>query len=233
MKINDATILIVDDEPDLREIFELILSNAGCLQVYTARDGNSALTVLRERHVDCLVTDIRMPGMDGITLVRRLIESSEHPPSIVFVSGFSDIDQREMYGLGVETFLSKPSSAEDLLAAVSGALAQRSELWQKSRFSPPHQSFSITLEGDQIDSFHLGRGGFSAPYTGVIALGKVAFQLSLPSEQRQIHGEGYVRWRSSSEGFIGIEFAFLEEPGRSWVVREIGNINPRAFIPSN
>ena len=108
MNLNQANVLLVDDEPELREILARWLTLAGCGHVRTAAGGEAALEILREAPIDLLITDIRMPGMDGLTLVQRLFESGGVVPGIVFISGFGEIDERRMYGFGVEAFLTKP-----------------------------------------------------------------------------------------------------------------------------
>src|ERR1035438_4781454 len=73
MRLEEATILVVDDEPDLREVFSAWLQQAGCL-VFTAANGAEALEVLDAQKIDALVSDIRMPVMDGIALVQAIYE---------------------------------------------------------------------------------------------------------------------------------------------------------------
>jgi len=234
INLREATVLLVDDEPDLLEIFGMWLQSAGCAKVLTAKNGECALDIIENDPIDLIVTDVRMPVMDGLTLVRRLVELKEEIPSIVFVSGFGDIDQREMYGLGVEAFLTKPVSPELLLEVVEKALAARSTLWLAPMNPSPRQSihFSVDEIGDTMSqgAILLGRGGFSSHYAGPIALGKVAFQCEIAS-RGELAGEGYVRWRSRLDTKVGIEFVFLDSRCRSWLLREIADTNPRSFIP--
>jgi CheY-like chemotaxis protein len=232
MTLCEAAVLIVDDEPELRDIFSRIISRAGCPTIFTAKDGLSAIVVMLANRIDCLITDIRMPGMDGVTLVRRLAEIGKMPPGIVFVSGFSDVDQREMYGLGVGAFLLKPLLPKNFLADVEQALAARGELWLTPMAEPPVQSISLTLERDRTKSFCLGRGGFSAHCSEPLAMGKITFRCSFSDRSDELSGEGYVRWRSSSEESVGIEVFFLDQPGRNWFVQEIETTLPQSFIPS-
>jgi CheY-like chemotaxis protein len=236
VNLSEATILLVDDEPDLLEIFGKWLELAGCRKVYTAKDGEGALAIIRGRPIDLLVTDVRMPGMDGITLVRKLAGLGSSIPSIVFISGFGDIGEREMFGLGVEAFLAKPLPRGQLVQVAEMALAEPSTLWLTRMKPAPRQSIEITVEDigetKRQDSIRLGRGGFSARYSGPSALGEVAFKCHFSSDQREMTGEGYVRWRSKNHDKIGIEFSFLDANCRSWVLEEIAVTNPRSFIPS-
>jgi CheY-like chemotaxis protein len=236
MDLSQASMLIVDDEPMLREIFEQWFTKAGCRSVSTAEDGEEALVALQASHFDLLISDVRMPKVDGIALVRRLAERGGTIPSIIFVSGFGDVDEREMYGLGVEAFLAKPLRREELLFIINKALAERAALWREPMVIAPRQSITIQNKGfsqsPENDLVQLGQGGFSAHYTGPVSPGKVTFQCLSSSGQEQIMGQGYVRWCSKSEQRIGIEFAFLEAPSRSVIVDRIASDKPSSFIPS-
>src|ERR1700679_3890367 len=114
MKLTEARVLVVDDEISLREMFAKWLRASGCADVRVAADGEEALAAIQLAPVDVLITDVPMPVMDGVTLVRRLVEMGERVACIIFVSAFSDIDPREMYDLGVEAFLAKPFRLEEL-----------------------------------------------------------------------------------------------------------------------
>jgi CheY-like chemotaxis protein len=236
MNISEAAILLVDDEPQLLEIFGFWLATAGCRNLHTAADGEAALAVLQTIHVDLLITDIRMPIMDGITLVRQLGRMVTQIPSVVFVSGFADVDQREMYDLGVQAFLAKPLPREDFIAVLEKALADRTSLWLTPMRIPPRQSVLIQAkpngEAEDEDFVQWGRGGFSARYRGPAKLGKVAFICRFLAEKRDMVGEGYVRWFSRTDQTIGIELAFLDSTCRSWVLEKLTTLNPRSFIPT-
>jgi CheY-like chemotaxis protein len=235
MKLREATILVVDDEPALREIFAKWLTAIGCGHVSTAANGEDALRQLTGGQFDLLITDVRMPVMDGVTLVRRLAAEGVSIPSIVFVSGFGDVDKKEMYALGVEAFLSKPLRMEDIVQAAETALAARSELWRKPMENVPRQR--IAVEADRVNGkaesrkMGLGRGGFSAHYAGHVSLGKVAFRCLVESMDAEMAGEGYIRWRSKEDETLGIEFVYLDEACRGWVLRTIEEMRSRSFIP--
>jgi len=236
INLREATILLVDDEPDLLEIFGCWLdSNSG--RLYQAANGEEALALLETTPIDLLVTDIRMPVMDGIALVRRLAELDKPVPSIVFVSGFADIDPREMYSLGVQAFLAKPVSREDLIDVLKKAVAERSALWLDPAAAASRQSLVLHAESlgeiANANSIHLGRGGFSGRTEESLILGKVSFQCKFSSGQPEMSGQGIVRWYSRADQAVGIEFCFLDPPCRSWVLKEIAAASPRSFIPSH
>jgi hypothetical protein len=188
------------------------------------------------------VTDIRLPIMDGVTLLRRVGAMDTSLPGIIFISGFGEVDQKEMYALGAQAFLPKPIAREDFIAVVKRALAERSVLWLTPLEDRPRQSVIIQAEdADDIateQKFRVGRGGFCAHFAGVLGLGEVFFRCEIPpkpleTEHHEIAGEGYVRWHSKTDQKVGIEFAFLEGTSRTWLLDEIASTNPRSFIPSS
>jgi CheY-like chemotaxis protein len=225
----ESAILVVDDEPALREIFSLWVESMSCGRVLTAEDGLDALKVLEQSNVVLLITDIRMPGMDGVTLVRKTSERAQIP-SIIFVSAYTDVDEREMYALGAETFLTKPLRKEDLTLAVMKALTPRAKQWRDGAGKPARQVINITSE-EGLSSLTLGRGGFCARYSGSIALGRVDFDYHSAERGESFRGSGMVRWRSRSEGLIGVEFTYLDDSCRESVVNQIHNSKVMSYIP--
>lgn len=154
MKLTEARILFVDDEPGLRDIFAKWLEIAHCARIVTAANGEEALDLLATEPFDLLVSDIRMPRIDGITLVRRRWEAGGQMPCVIFISGFGEIVEREMYALGVEAMLHKPIHREEFLATITRSLADRSELWQVPMPTPPRQAISINTSEDSSEEHH-------------------------------------------------------------------------------
>ena len=209
----------------------------GCCNLHTATNGEEALAVLKTVSIDLLMTDVRMPIMDGITLVRHLGEMGGPVPSIVFISGFGNsIDHREMYALGVEAFLAKPILQDDLIEIAERALIEQSNRWLIPTGAAPRRSMFFQVEGigemKGKNTILLGRGGFSIHIPDSVPMGKIAFRCGFTSEEREMAGQGYVHWYSKSDQVAGIEFVFLDATCHSWVVDEIAGIGPRSFIPS-
>ena len=236
MKLCDAKILYVDDEPLLLEIFCQWLTAGSPHQISTAADGQEALEMLGDGIYDLVITDVNMPRMNGITLVRSMARLEKRLPSIVFVSGFGNVDEREMYGLGVQAFLSKPTVRETMVETVEHALADRCELWRRPLEMPVRQTLQLEAsdfsESALTSGISLGSGGFSVHYARPVAPGKVSFHCHLSDTSTRFTGQGYVRWISKAEETIGIELAYLEESCRTTVLNEMSRKNPQAFIPS-
>jgi CheY-like chemotaxis protein len=235
MKLEDATVLVVDDEKDLREIFGAWLGRKGC-KVLTAANGVEALEVLDREKVDVLVSDIRMPIMGGVALVRAVNERKIAVPSIIFVSGFGDVEPREMYGLGVEMLMEKPLSRKDLLQALEESLLDRDELWRTPSAQPMQQSVALEMESlvgaIATCAFQLGRGGccFSA---GQVLEDEKTIDLSIQFELDGVcvNAQGTVRWFDNQSMRAGVSFDYLHPDCRAWTIAAMYATSCRSFIP--
>ncbi len=123
------TILVVDDEAAMRELLTEILSQSG-YQVITARDGGEALGLLEKVKPQLVLSDVKMPVMDGYELCARVRERPEWVQlPFVFLTSLSDeAEVRRAKVLGVDDYLLKPFREEDLLLAVRARLARQAQL---------------------------------------------------------------------------------------------------------
>ena len=110
-------VLLVDDEPLLRTALGRLLKVAG-IEVLSAGNGVEALGVLRDEDVDLVLSDVRMPVLDGPGLLRALAASPEAPP-LVFITGYGDLGEQELLTLGARAVLGKPVGMRQLVAAVT------------------------------------------------------------------------------------------------------------------
>jgi CheY-like chemotaxis protein len=117
-----ASVLVADDNAGVRESVAEILRSAG-YDVTEADDGDVALESYIEHPSEVVVLDVRMPRLDGISVVENMVPAPP-PPAIVLVSAY-DLDQeaRARLGTRIFRFLRKPVSPPDLLNAVSEAAA--------------------------------------------------------------------------------------------------------------
>ena len=125
-------LLIAEDDPDMRELLQEILEEAGYDTVMAA-DGRTALTLIEndEEHFDLVLTDVRMPGVKGDELLRSMRGRRAEAPVIV-ITAFGSVEQAvEMVKAGAYQYLTKPFPTNDLLAAVKAAMessmAQRAQ----------------------------------------------------------------------------------------------------------
>jgi excisionase family DNA binding protein len=116
-------VLVVDDEASIRDLLAKTLALAE-YDVDTAGDGGAALEHLRERrgNYDLMIADLRMPGMDGLSLIREVKHINPNLP-IIIITGFStESSAIEAVNLGVAGYLTKPFRVPQVLAAAAKAL---------------------------------------------------------------------------------------------------------------
>jgi two-component system chemotaxis response regulator CheY len=125
-------ILVVDDEPDIRRVVRMALEKLN-YYVIEAEDGQQAITLLNEGEhpmvIDVIITDIRMPNINGIETMDYLQREYPSVPLIV-LTGFPDLDlAMQLMKQGVTDYLVKPVEQEKLASAVANALTQRRISW--------------------------------------------------------------------------------------------------------
>ena len=131
-------ILVVDDDKNTRLYMSALLERAG-YTVSTAENGARALKALESTHADLIVLDVMMPGLDGVTLLKRLRSNGIKTPAL-FLTARSEIDQRiEGLDAGADDYLPKPFSTGELLARV------RAMLRRKDNYTPDLLSFGSLL----------------------------------------------------------------------------------------
>jgi DNA-binding NtrC family response regulator len=138
MESPGATVLVVDDDPAVGVVLRALLEQAGVQAIHEA-SGQAALERLGSSPVDLVVTDLRMPGMDGIELLRRVVESWPDIPVIMLTAHGTVSTAVEAMRIGAADFLLKPFEREEVLYAVRKALQSTEQL----REQPPRRA---TLE---------------------------------------------------------------------------------------
>ena len=118
-----ARILVVDDEKVIREILAEFLTLEG-FSVHTVEDGEKALTELRLRPYDLLITDLKMPGVDGLTVIREAKRYKADLPVIIITGYSTEASAIEAVNLGVTGYLTKPFRVPQVLNAAAKALGE-------------------------------------------------------------------------------------------------------------
>jgi len=125
---SEGLVLVVDDEPDVRKVVRMTLEKAG-YDVLEAEDGEKAIEEIKKGEhailLNLIITDIRMPNMNGIDVINYYRKEWPSVPLIV-LTGFPDLDMAiAMLQHGVVDYLVKPVAAEKLKSSVAQALEQR------------------------------------------------------------------------------------------------------------
>jgi two-component system response regulator FixJ len=134
MPSDKAVVHVIDDDEAMRESLAFLLSAVG-MEVRTYESALGFLDVAPNAEAGCVITDVRMPGLSGVDLLRRLRELKLGIPVIV-ITGHGDVPLAvEAMKIGALDFLEKPFDDEVLLASVRSAL---NELDQDQRHQPTH-----------------------------------------------------------------------------------------------
>lgn len=125
---SEGLVLVVDDEPDVRKVVRMTLEKSG-YHVLESEDGEQAIAEIKKGEnpivLDVIITDIRMPNMNGIDVINYYRKEWPSVPLIV-LTGFPDMDMAtSLLKHGIVDYLVKPVEAEKLRTAVSQAMEQR------------------------------------------------------------------------------------------------------------
>ena len=158
--IETAKLLVVDDDPEIRELTQAYLSQQGFL-VDCVDSGESMMAYLAERQVDLIILDLMLPGEHGLNLARRLKHDGDGPIIIVSAAG-DDFDRIVGLEVGADDYIAKPFNPRELLARVRAVLrraqraAEPADNAHELRFGP----FVLDLSSHQLTN-----DGTSVPLT--------------------------------------------------------------------
>ncbi len=142
--MNAVTVLVVDDEAHMRRVLEIMLKQLGH-RVVGAPDGAQALAMLQNMKIDLVLTDLRMPVLDGIGLLTAMAESSIHVPAIVMTAQGSVATAVEAMKLGAQDYLMRPFDIDVLELSIQRVL-EREQLRAENEslrelVAPRHDEF--------------------------------------------------------------------------------------------
>lgn len=138
-------ILAVDDEPSMLRLLEISLRQAG-YQPLTAKDGREALEVVRTRNVDCVVTDLHMPRMDGLQLLKEIRQTDIELPVIIVTAQGEIKSAIDAMKHGASDYILRPFDLEELELAIKRALSF-SRLVVENKFLRDEKSSDIGMVG--------------------------------------------------------------------------------------
>lgn len=236
------TILLVDDEPDILEIFAIELEYAG-YNIEPANNGAEALEKFKAGGIAAILSDIRMAGGDGIELLEQIRSISPANPPMLFMTGFADINQQEALDKGAAGFFHKPIDGNTLVEGLKHALTPKTEAW-RNKPAGAEKSVELKLSLPSFDeaiagkAISFGNGGLFVSIDSFA--GKVGKFVDLDIAfacGKSLKGIGKLRWqRKSTDGNLkkglGIEIEYLEEDSLKMVCDKLLETPTKAFIPA-
>ena len=145
----EYTILVADDEKEIRELLRLYLENSG-YKVVEAEDGQQALEILHSRHIDLCLLDIMMPKLDGYHVLQELRRESNIP---VVILSAKDTDSEKILGLnlGADDYMAKPFNPLEAIARVNSNIRRFYSLGTGSIVQEKIQVKDLTLDPDACE----------------------------------------------------------------------------------
>jgi len=124
--MSTQNILVVDDNPDIRNILNIYLSEAG-FRVYKAKNGKEALKILSLNEISLIIMDIMMPELDGIKATVQIREGN-NIPIIILSAKTQERDKIEGLDAGADDYMIKPFGPQELIARVKAQLRRFTKL---------------------------------------------------------------------------------------------------------
>jgi two-component system KDP operon response regulator KdpE len=140
--IENRTILLIDDEPQIRRVLRTSLGSKGA-RVLDAASGEEGIEMLRRETVDLILLDLNMPGMGGLAACRAIRNGWDMPIVVVSVRD-SDHDKVEALDAGADDYVSKPFSFDELMARMRAAL-------RRCGFATDTTPLRISVPGLEVD----------------------------------------------------------------------------------
>lgn len=143
-------ILVVDDDKNIRMLYRAVLEAAN-YTVFTAEDGEAALRLLDQHHIDLVVLDIMMPKMDGYEFTKTLREGNSSLPVLMVSAKQLPADKKKGFLVGTDDYMTKPVDEEEMLLRIK-ALLRRAQIVSERRI----------VVGDVVldyDAMSVSRGG--------------------------------------------------------------------------
>jgi len=153
----EPVVLVVDDEPDIRDLVAFHLERAG-YTVLRASDGEQALGLLWDEEIDLLVLDLMMPGIGGLEVLKSVRENkrTEHLPVVLLTAKVTETDRIVGFELGTDDYVSKPFSVKELIARIKALLRRTHGINNDNTFEIPgfrvsFASHKMVVDGKTVE----------------------------------------------------------------------------------
>lgn len=201
-------ILVVEDDRGARRLTEDILLDAG-YEPITASNGLEALDVMERKHIDLMILDVMMPGMDGFELLRQLRGNGFDLPVLMLTAKQTLPDIKQGLRLGADDYMTKPADEEEMLLRIAALLRRAQAITERK----------LTV-GDTVltyDNYSVERGGESAelPKKEFLLLYKLLSNPNKTFTRRQLMDEIWDLDSDSDEHTVVVHVNRLRERFRT------------------
>ncbi len=201
-------ILVVEDDRGARRLTEDILLDAG-YEPITASNGLEALDVMERKHIDLMILDVMMPGMDGFELLRQLRGNGFDLPVLMLTAKQTLLDIKQGLRLGADDYMTKPADEEEMLLRIAALLRRAQAITERK----------LTV-GDTVltyDNYSVERGGESAelPKKEFLLLYKLLSNPNKTFTRRQLMDEIWALDSDSAEHTVVVHVNWLRERFRT------------------
>lgn len=146
-------ILIAEDNEDLNNLISNELKRQN-FNVFSARDGDEALTIYEKNHIDLLVTDIMMPNIDGFSLIEYIRKTNNAMPILIMSAKSTQADKYKGFKLGTDDYMTKPIDIDELILRIN-ALLRRAKISTEQKITIGnavlnYETYTVTLDGKAI-----------------------------------------------------------------------------------
>ncbi len=231
-------VLIIDDETDLTKMLQQFFQSRG-IESHSFNDPAQALDSSKKLKIDVVISDIRMPKVNGMNLLQEIRKLHHYEPGVIFISGYpEEYGIETLLDMGAFAFLEKPLDLERL----------HSLIWEYI-YGPPspkeaHEAPPVTVCIDDIplEIRQIGFGGILlnynqlSKYPGIILEpgGRVDIQFHLPESEtahRAICEVVWKRHRENAQADYGLKFLEIPASSKQDVLEIVRNNNILSFIP--
>ena len=239
----EIQVLVVDDDIDLLDMIKDLFSGYG-FTVFAALNGVAALKFIDENKIDIVLTDIRMPQMYGVELLKNLRERDRNHPCVLMTSGYADVSAAELFSFGANGFFQKPFNLAAVRDSLYKALLTKDDQWKikqagnfEHKIGRPFADFNELTKSDMVK---FGNGGFffqqKNPTAKVNEGVSFKFKFDDSTFLDKMEGTGIVRWvkiidSPQNSAGIGIEIKSLSDGCRSKVCAWLDEQSFKSFIP--